>query len=401
LRIPISRSRLSALTIISALLIIGTACSEDEDPVTGFGLISTIVDSTQLRATVIGTSDLDTYFQTTRNSATRIWTGNQPEENGIVEAKALIRFGVNLPEAAVVIGDTLRLYCDLEGDYGNPALQIVEIELVTSDAWYTDTSVGWPFDDHQPLDPPTSFRVTSCEDSTNTLMEIPLPANLVQGWIAEPDSNFGLALVAGTGQGWKRFLADGVLEPTIGLRYVLDADTTDVRLPMNRHVTLYSLDPDGEAVNTGDEPFALIGVPYDFRTVVRFDLDFFQADVNLHEVRLELRLDPDAAWIGEDPPVVTIGAHAVVGLPSEILDPRPVIGFASTPVDQVEVNAVTDSTVSLNVSAIGPALRNGVLLRVEQDFPALVQVGIFTREAAAEIPPRLDVVFSYPARIRL
>jgi hypothetical protein len=400
LRIPISRSRFSALIILSVLLI-GTGCSEDEDPVTGFGLISTVVDSTQMRATVIGTSDLDTYFQTTRNSGSRIWTGNQPEENGIVEAKALIRFGVNLPEDAVVIGDTLRLYCDLEGDYGNPALQIVEIERVTSDAWYTDPTLGWPFDDHQPLDPPTSFQVTSCEDSTNSLIEILLPENLVQSWIAEPDSNFGLALVAGTGLGWKRFMADGVLEPTIGLRYVLDADTTGVRLPLNQHTTLYSLDPDVEAGNIGDEPFALIGGPYGFRTVVRFDLDFFESDVNLHEVRLELRLDPDATWVGEDPPVVTIGVHAVVGLPSEILDARPVIGFASTPVDQVEVNAVTDSTLSLNVSGIGPALRNGVLLRVAQDFPALVRVGIFTREAPAEVPPRLDVVFSYPARIRL
>ncbi|HWN81863.1 MAG TPA: hypothetical protein VNM87_07195, partial [Candidatus Udaeobacter sp.] len=132
-----------------------------------------VVDSTGLRPFTIGVSDLDTYFQTTRNTGTRVWAGREAEVGTTAEAKGFLRFAVPLPAGATILADTVRLEIDANGDYGHSTTQVLGIERVLSDRWYTSDTQGWPFTDHTPLSPPTSIQVSAANDSTSTPFNFP------------------------------------------------------------------------------------------------------------------------------------------------------------------------------------------------------------------------------------
>ncbi len=390
------------------LLILGLAglalgCGEHEDPLAGFGLVPDLVDSAGLHTVVLPASDLDTYFQATRNGGSRYWVGREIDPGGTAEAKALLRFRTDgLPAGASIISATLRLPCDQDGDYGDTlSVQAVDVHQVDSGVWTTDTTQGWPFDLHHPLDPPVRFEVAACD---NDSVLVPLPAGLVTGWIAFPDSNYGLALVAGPGSAFKRFRVDATLTQaatSLGVRYTVGTDTTvvSVRLALRDHATLTSLSPQ-VANGTGGETFALVGGPYDFRGVVRFDLSSLPAGASLNILRLTLHLDPGLALASEDT-AFAVGVHAVVALPGENLDARPPVVFVSVPARQVTVDALADTTLSVDLSVLGRAVERGILLRAERDFPFLARIGFGTREGATALRPSLEVVYSLPARIRL
>jgi hypothetical protein len=388
-----------------AILLLGrlvAGCSEEDDPIRSFNVVGSIVDSTQLRELDLGTSDLDTYFQTTRNTGTRIWAGREPEVGSVADAKAFLRFPILLvPAEAVIVSDTVRLQTDAGGDYGHGTLQVLSIQRVTSDTWYTSDTQGWPYTDHVPLNPPTSIQVSAMNDSIATPFNFQLPTALIESWRANPDSNFGMAMVPSSGTGWKRFLAVGPLAPVLAVRYAIGVDTTVVRLPASHGATLYSFQPDIESGTTGDEPFALIGGPYDFRSVVRFDLSPVPDLASVHRLRIELPLDPTQSFSGETSTKVTVGAHAVVTLPGEVLDPRPVVGFVNNPITTVTVDTATDSVLALDVSGLARSFDKGILIKVERDYPSLVRFGTGTREAAPALHPRLKIIYSLPARIRL
>ena len=139
----------------------------------------------------------------------------------------------------------------------------------------------------------------------------------------------------------------------------------------------------------------------DFRAVVRFDLGTIPTTANVHRLKIELPLDPGQSFSGESDTTVTIGAHAVVVVPGEELGPRPVVGFASNPITTVTVDTAVDSVLTLDVSGLGRDLSRGILLKVERDYPSLVRFGIGTKEAPADLHPRLSITYSLPARIRL
>ena len=396
-----------ALLLVVAFLLAGLAlapgCSEEEDPLHGFNVIGGIVDSTNLRTLSIEASDLDTYFQTTRNTGTRIWAGREVEAGAEAEAKALLRFRIEIPADAVLIADTLRLQADARGDYGHATGQTLNIERVLSDDWFTDDTQGWPFTAHEPLTPATSFTPTGFSDTMTTLVTVQLPPSLIQSWVAEPDSNFGLAFVAGSGSGWKRFLAIGPLGPVLGVRYEANGETTQVRLGATHGATVYSLHPDIAEIGemTGEEPFARAGGAFDFRAVVRFDLSPLPTQANVHRLRIELPIDPDLTGSGETGTAVTVGAHQVISLPGENLGPRPVVGFVTDPATTTTLDVASDSVLALEVSQLGREFDDGILIKVERDFPSLVRFGVKTREAPAGERPRLTVTYSLPARIRL
>lgn len=394
------RGSLAGLTILlfSRLLL---GCSESEDPLRSFNIVGEVVDSTALRPLTIGVSDLDTYFQTTRNTGTRVWAGREPEVGTTAEAKGFLRFAMPLPSGAIIVADTVRLEIDANGDYGHSSIQVLGIERVLSNLWYTSDTQGWPYTDHAPLSPPTSIQLSAANDSTSTPFNFQLPVSLVQSWAANPDSNFGLAMVPGAGTGWKRFLAVGLRGPVLAVRYVVGVDTTVVRLPATHGATLTSFFPEIESGTTGEEPYALVGGPFDFRAVVRFDLGTVPTSANVHRLKIELPLDPGQTFNGESDTKVTIGAHAVVVLPGEELGPRPVVGFASNPITTVTVDTAVDSVLTLDVSGLGRDLSRGILLKVERDYPSLIRFGIGTKEGPADLHPRLSITYSLPARIRL
>jgi hypothetical protein len=395
-------TRLAQVAGILLLARLATGCSEEDDPIRSFNLLGEVTDSTGLRTLGIATSDLDTYFQHTRNTGTRIWAGRELEVGTTADAKAFVRFLVLLPSGATVISDTVRLQTDAGGDYGHSTTQVLGIERVSSSDWYTDDTQGWPYTDHAPLSPPLTIQIAGMNDSTSTPFNFQLPVSLVQSWAANPDSNFGLAMVPGTGSGWKRFLAVGPLGPVLAIRYAIGFDTTTVRLPATHGATLTSFGLDIENGTTGDEPFALVGGPFDYRAVVRFDLGSVPALANVHRLRIELPLDPSQDFSGETSTKVTIGAHAVVALPGEMLGPRPVVGFASTPIASATIDAAADSVLVLDVSPLGRrSFDRGILLKVERDYPSLVRVGVGTREGPPALHPRLSLTYTMPARIRL
>lgn len=392
---------ITALTLALLILALAT-CSEREDPLRDFGLVPNIVDS--LYTLVIPSSNLDTYYQTTRQRSSRIWVGIEPESDGdVAEAKILLRFPLNLPAGALVLADTLFLNCEFGGDYGDPVPQAIDVHRITSDAWFTDESQGWPFNKHVPLDPAVTTTVGACVDSPGTLVEVLLPASLAGGWAASPDSNFGLALVAAGGGGFKRFLASGGLAPLVGVRYAVGtdpgADTTRVRLALAEQATLFNPAPK-QSGGTGGELFALVGGPFDFRAIVGFDLSAIPAEATLNGLRLILRLDPGQTLAGEDS-TVTIGVHEVVGSPSENLPAIPPIAFVASPVARTTVNVATDSTLSVPVAVLGRKVERGILLKIDRDFPDLDRLGLFTREGPAAQRPQLEVIYALPARIRL
>jgi hypothetical protein len=403
--LPSRRRRLPARLALGAGILLLTrlltGCSEDDDPIRSFNLVGEVTDSTGLRSLAIGNSDLDTYFQTTRNTGTRFWAGREQEVGTIAEAKGFVRFLVALPSGATIVADTVRLQIDAGGDYGHATSQVLAIERVNADDWYTDDTQGWPFSAHTPLSPPTSITVGAANDSTSTPFNFTLPVSLVQSWAANPDSNFGLAMVARSGSGWKRFLAVGPLAPVLALRYAVGVDTQTVRLPATHAATLTSFGLDIENGTTGDEPFALVGGPFDYRALVRFDLSTVPALANVHRLRIELPLDPAQEFTGETSTEVTVGAYAVVTLPGEELGPRPVVGFVSTPIATTTIDTATDSVLVLEVSGLGRQFERGILLKVARDYPSLVRFGIGTREGPAARNPRLSLTYSLPARIRL
>jgi hypothetical protein len=395
-------SGLSGQLLILVLLGLALACGEHEEPLDGFGLVPDLVDSAGLRTVVLPASDLDTYFQATRNAGSRYWVGRELEPGGTAEAKALLRVRMDVPAGASVVSATLRLPCDQEGDYGDTlSVQAVEVHQVDSGSWYTDLAQGWPFDLHRRLDPPAGFEVGECD---NDSVLVALPAGLVATWIAFPDSNHGLALVAGEGSAFKRFRVDATLTQgatSLSVRYTVGTDTTItlVRLALSDHATLTSLSPQVEN-GTGGESFALVGGPYDFRGVVRFDLSSLPAGASLNILKLTLHLDPAQALASEDT-ALAIGLHEVVTLPGEDLKPRPPVVFVSAAARLVTVDAIADTTLSVEISSLGRAVERGILLRAERDFPFLARIGFGTREGASALRPSLEVTYSLPGRIRL
>ena len=399
MRRQVGRLLAGVSVLVLARLLLG--CSEEEDPLRSFNIVGEVVDSTALRPFTIGVSDLDTYFQTTRNTGTRVWAGREPEVGSSAEAKAFLRFAVLLPAGATVVADTVRLEIDANGDYGHGTIQVLGIERVRNDDWYTSDTQGWPFTDHTPLVPPTSIQVSAANDSVSTPFNFQLPVGLVQSWAANPDSNFGMVMVPGSGTGWKRFLAVGARGPVLAVRYAVGVDTTSVRLPATHGATLTSFFPEIESGTTGEESYALVGGPFDFRAIVRFDLGTVPPTANVHRLKIQLPIDPAQSFSGESSTKVTIGAHAVVALAGEELGPRPVVGFASNPITSVTVDTAVDTVVTLDVSGLGREFSRGILLKVERDYPSLVRFGIGTREAPAALHPRLSITYSLPARIRL
>ncbi len=403
-------ARLAFVLVCSSLLGAG-ACSENNDPVAGFDLLPGILDSTAIRTLTIPTSDLDTFFQTTRSTGQDIWAGITPEVGSSTEAKAFLRFpALAIPAAAVITGATLVLNADAGGDYGNPVGQDLAIEQVIAANWYTNTSQGWPFDSHIPTTPPAVFEVAVC-DTPDVRITAAVPPDLVSFWVARPDSNYGLALVPRGGGGWKRFRAQrrvistgsGTLTlapPVLDVRYTVAGQADTIRLDMREYTTLYSTSPD-VAGGTGAEPYALIGGPYDFRAVVGFNLDAIATDASVNRLRLTLHIDPSQVFIGQSDPNVTIGAYEVAELPGEMLDPLPTVGFAVNPVARVTVNAAADTSFVLDVTALGQRITRGVLLKVDQSYPSLVRLGVVTREGNAAARPQLGVTYGLPPRVRL
>jgi hypothetical protein len=397
--------RSSRLFACALGLAAAAACSEREDPLRNFGLVPNIVDSTAIRTTVISTSDLDTFFQTTRNSGSRLWVGSDSEAGEPTEAKALLRFGnVSVPAGATVLADTLRLFCDFHGDYEDPTNQSIAVERINSGSWLTEPTLGWPFTSHEPLNPPVLATVGACPDTPNTLVTVILPANLVAAWAAAPDSNFGLALVASGPGAFKRFVSSGSVAPALGVRYetgtTAAAETTRVRFGLTEHTTLTLLST-AVAGGTGGESFALVGGAFDYRGILRFDLSSLPDQASIHQLKLTLRLDPGSAFLGEDSTRVTIGVHEVVDLPGENLDARPVVGFVTAPAVTAVVDAAADTSVTIAITPLARAIDRGILFKVDRDFPALIRFGFVTREGAADHRPRLEVLYSLPAKIRL
>lgn len=398
--------------LAAALLGLGVACSEDTDPVAGFDLAPGILDSTGVRMTTIPVSDLDTFFQTTRNSGDVVWAGVEPEVASSAEAKAFLRFPVpEVPPAATIVGASLILNADAGGDYGDPVEQDLEIQRVTAGNWFTNVSQGWPFTSHEPTSPPSVFAVAEC-DTPDVRIAAAVPPSLITAWVAHPDSNYGIALVPRGPGGWKRFRATRTVvgvgsgsaltleAPALEVRYTIDGEADTLRLGLREHTTLYSESPVVSA-GTGSEPTALIGGPYDFRAVVGFDLAAVSDDANLNLLRLRLWIDPSSVFLGQENHAVTIGAHEIVTLPGEKLEPLPVVGFTTIAFARVTVDAATDTTIVLDLSALRSRVEKGVLLKVEQDFPSLIRLGFVTREGAAAAYPALDVAYTLPPRIRL
>jgi hypothetical protein len=387
--------------LICALSVALAACSEREDPLRDFDLVPDIVDSTQIRSFTVSTSDLDTFFQTTRNNGNRLWAGLEFEAADPAEAKALVRFRERLiPEGAEVLADTLLLSCDLRGDYGDPTPQTIQVHRIISDSWLEDETEGWPFDGHVPLSPPVSFAVGAC-DTGSAPVSVVLPPSLIAGWIAAPDSNFGLALVANGGGGFKRFLATGSSRPVIGVKYSIGtapAETLRVRLALTEHATLTRLSPRVEN-GTGGENAALVAGAFDYRGIVRFDLSGLPVDANINRLRMTLSLDPGSLFLGEDSTRVEIGLHEIVHVPAESLEANPRIVFVTVPATVAVVDAATDTTVTITITRLARSVEKGILLKVVRDFPSLVRFGFVTREGATA--PRLEVTYSLPAKIRL
>lgn len=401
----------AASLLAAALLALAAACGEDGDPVIGFDLVPGVLDSTGVRTAVVPDSDLDTFFQTTRNSGDVVWAGIEPEGSAAAEAKTFLRFSVfDVPPAATILGASLVLSADAGGDYGDRIEQDLEIQRVTAATWFTGTSQGWPFTSHEPTSPPSLFAVAEC-DTPDVRITAAVPPSLVAAWIAEPDSNFGIAIVPRGLGGWKRFRAARAVvlgantytlaAPTLEVRYTVDSETDTLSLALREHATLYSVSPAVES-GTGSEPAALIGGPYDYRAVVRFDLGTVSDDVNLNRLRLTLRIDPSSVVQGQADHKVTIGAHEVATLPGENLDPLPVVGFSTVAFARVTVDSdSTDTPIVLDVSALGSRIEKGVLLKVEQEYPSLIRLGFVTREGSAAAHPALEVTYTLPPRIRL
>jgi hypothetical protein len=386
------------------------ACGEDGDPVMGFALAPGVLDSTGARTAVVPDSDLDTFFQTTRNTGNVVWAGIELEASSGAEAKTFLRFpALEVPSTATILGASLILHADAGGDYGDPIEQDLAVERVTADGWYTNTSQGWPFTHHEATSPPALFAVAAC-DTPDARISVAVPPSLIAAWVARPDSNFGLAIVPRGPGGWKRFRATRsvvlgedtytLAPPELEVRYTIDSETDTLSLALREHATLYSVSPD-VAGGTGSEPAALIGGPYDYRAVVRFDLEAVSDDVNLNRLRLRLAIDPSQVAVGQTDSFVTIGAHEVVSLPGENLEPLPVVGFSTLAFARVTLKAGTDEEIVLDVSALGPRIEKGVLLKVEQDYPSLICLGFVTREATAGPHPSLEVTYTLPPRIRL
>lgn len=394
----------------AAVIALVAACGEDGDPVVGFDLAPGIVDSSGAQTAVVPDSDLDTFFQTTRNSGDVVWAGIEPELTSAAEAKTFLRFTVlEVPAAATILGASLILSADAGGDYGDQVEQDLEIQRVTAATWFTNPSQGWPFTNHEPTSPPSLFAVAEC-DTPDARITAAVPPSIVAGWVAQPDSNFGIAIVPRSLGGWKRFRATRdvvsgddrfILEaPALEVRYTLDSETDTLRLALREHATLYSVSPD-VAAGTGSEPAAPIGGPYDYRAIVRFDLDAVSDDVNLNRLRLTLAIDPASVSVGQTDSLVTIGAHEVVTLPGENLDPLPVVGFSTLAFARVTIKAGADDEIVLDVSTLGSRIEKGVLLKVEQQFPSLNRLGFVTREASAGAHPALEITYTRPPRVRL
>jgi len=395
--------------LAAALLALAAACGEDGDPVIGFDLAPGILDSTAVRTVLVPDSNLDTFFQTTRNAGDVVWAGFEPEVGSVVEAKAFLRFPTSpIPDTAVVVGATLILNADAGGDYGDRVAQDLEVQVATDLRWLHG---GWPFDYHSPASPPSVFTVAEC-DTPLARVTAAVPPGVVGEWVAEHDKkNYGVVLVPrGTG-GWKRFRATftsvgqeprrfPLQAPKLEVRYLLGSTADTLQLDLGEHATLYSVSPDVEG-GTGFEPAALIGGPYDFRAVVGFDLSAIGTDVNWNGLRLALKIDPSSVFHGQVDPSVTIGAHEILSFPGESLDQLPAVGFVTNPIDEVAVDATTDTTIILNLSTARSRIRKGVLLKVEQEFPSLIRLGIVTREGSLANDPSLEVTYTLPPRIRL
>ncbi len=397
--------RFLALLGLAAIVGLGvTSCSESEHAVLDFELVEAVVDSTGPYRIELESTDLDTFYQATRQSTSRIWVGWQTGTGWPVRAKSLLRFPIVLPADAVVIADTLRLIGDADGDYASELDevldQLVEVKQIVAHtpAWYDSSSVAWPFDDYIDLTTPATVTLGVINDTTT--VDIPLPTDMVQTWVDDAEQNYGLALVPPGAGGFKRFIPSST---QLIVAYTVGEDTTRYRssFPRSYHTTIFELDQD-IALNrgTGRESVARVAGPHDFRGILSFDLATLPDGASINQLDLHLMLDP-AATSREN--TVNLGFHRLVSLPDEDLDERPAISFFVTALAETEFVTSTSEIIELvvDISHFSTKVQDGILIKQMNDYPSLVEFGFFTREAAAQYRPRLEVIYSLPVKPRL
>jgi hypothetical protein len=211
-------------TVLVTLVLCG--CAQSEKGILDFELVREAVDGTGPFRIAIDSSNLDTFFQTTRQTRAQMWVGQQPSLDDLVVAKSLLRFAVSLPAEAEADSVKLKLYCAYGGDYGIDDEQRISVESVhaVEPKWWEDTSVDYPFDDHSALSPPVEFGVTICADDPDeerTEKVVTLPASLVQSWIDDPDTNNGIILDPRSVGAFKRF---EVSETRLEIYYRVNAE---------------------------------------------------------------------------------------------------------------------------------------------------------------------------------
>jgi hypothetical protein len=359
--------------------------------------------------TVVVAASADTYFETTIDDGSYLVAGDLPSKG--FTAVAFLKFE-SLPSAGdELTAAHLRMYVT-----GNNPPYIFKVSLLEEAA--PSTYPFWP-------GPPDgtdlrTFNVTAVEDTTAPVegfyyVEMAIPVSWVEGWIADPSSNYGLRVtgdrldVSQSGRLQRRFWAGGevVDEFSVGprLETLKEGETEAQSWAVSDDFFIYS---PSISEPVGEEQHLLLGGDFGYRLLLRFGgedsqdsegLDKALADMaSVNKALLILKVDRTTPELNDG--IFTVHARpAVGGWTEDSTNVNVELDPAAT--EEVEVDAedggddeiVLDVTALVELFASAHSFDVGVVRT--GPFSYEDQVSFYSSESP-ENAPRLYILYTTP-----
>lgn len=311
-----------------------------------------------------------------------------------VRSTGYLRFGLEpLPEADLVTrGEvTLRLADFRGGPFRLEAFEVAASAGDWEEAELRDEELELEM---EPI--ATSDLVDPAAGDSTVVFE--LPGELVRRWKAEPETNYGLGvrLHASSSPGVLRVHSEES-----------STDATDPQIEIFRAGAISVIDrpsDDGYVLvplaepESGHATTLRIQEEIPWRALLRFPIDEvgLEAGDTINRARLTVRVEPGS--VAESDSFV-VSLHEALSEWTEAAEPDSV---ARSPeiLDSEVVTAESDSLrfdlATVVQRWLDGADNHGVILRVATEGRGDTEVRIFSREAAAELRPVLDLVYTLP-----
>jgi hypothetical protein len=387
-----------AMIFAAALAALVAGCTDR-----GEGLLGTGPDDRSNRGggpdTVAVVASADTYFETTIDDGRYLVAGELASKG--FTAVTFLKFE-SLPSADdELTGARLKMY--VTGDYPPYSMKISRLDEAAPSEY-----PFWP----GPPDGTDSreFTVTTVQDTTAPVegfyyIEMAIPVDWIEGWIADPSTNHGLRVTGGrldvsqSGRLQKRFWAGGevVDEFSVGprLETLKEGETDPQSWEVSEDFFIFS---PSILAPVGEEPDLRLGGDFGYRLLLHFGIEDSLDMASINKALLTLTVDRELPQFNDG--IFTISARPAAGEWKEDstnvnvkLDPATTEEVEIDAEDGGDDEVVLDVTALVELFASGHAFDVGVLRTGVFSYED--QVAFYSSESS-ENAPRLYIVYTTP-----